>query len=376
MFLHNLKYELLTCLRAPSLIAWLMIFPIFLGTVFYVGFSSIYDNVDVFGAIPTAVVETKENETFKNVIESVSQGDSKLLSVTHANAEEALGMLKKGEVKGIIYSGDKTTLTVAGKGIQETILKSFVEQYSVYEGIITDTIKNDPARVQDVVAALSSDAKACTEIPMTQGDPDPYAQYFYNLIAMVAIFGSITGLHITELNQANMSALGARRNISPTPKSSSLTAALCGSFLAQGVCMIISVTFTTFVLKVDFGDRLPLVYAAAIVGGCLGVTMGFFIGSIGRISSEIKNGIAMVVSMAGCFFSGLMVGSMKALIAEKIPWFNNINPVAIISDCFYCLNIYSDLDRFTFKMISMLIYIAVFTALGIILSRRKKYASI
>ena len=140
--------------------------------------------------------------------------------------------------------------------------------------------------------------------------------------------------------------------------------------------MLICVTFLRFVLRIDFGERLPLVYAAAIVGGCLGVTMGFFIGSIGRISSEVKNGIAMVVSMACCFLSGLMVGNMKMVIAEKLPWFNNVNPVAIISDCFYCLNIYSDYDRFCFKMISMLAYIVLFTMLGIILSRRKKYASI
>lgn len=376
MFLHNLKYELLTCLRAPALIAWLMIFPVFLGTVFKIGFGSIYETVDSFGSIPAAVVETKENEIFRSVIDSVSEGEDNLLNVTFAEEDKALEMLKKGEIKGIIYSGDKVTLTVAGKGIQETIMKSFVEQYTVYEDIITDAIMNDPMRAQDVITALSSDAKACTEIPLTQGDPDPYAQYFYNLIAMVAIFGSITGLHITEQNQANMSALGARRNCSPTPKSVSLLAGLAGSFIAQAVCMTICVTFIQFVLKIDFGERLPLVYAAAFVGGCLGVTMGFFIGSIGRLSSELKNGIAMTVSMAFCFLSGLMVGNMKAVLAEKLPWFNNVNPVAIISDCFYCLNIYSDLDRFNFKMISMVIYIVLFTVLGILLSRRKKYASI
>ncbi len=376
MFFHNLKYELLINLRAPALIAWLMIFPIFLGTVFKIGFGSIYETVDSFGSIPTAVVETKENEIFRSVVESVSEGDNKLLDVTFTDEENALRMLKDGDVKGIIYSGDKVTLTVVGKGIQETIIKSFIEQYNVYADIITDAVRNDPARAQDVIAALSADMTACREVPLTQGDPDHYAQYFYNLIAMVAIFGSVTGLHITETNQANMSALGARRNCSPTPKSASLTAALAGSFIAQAVCMTICVTFIQFALKIDFGERLPLVYAAAIIGGCLGVTMGFFIGSIGRLSSEVKNGIAMTVSMLCCFLSGLMVGNIKGLLAEKIPWFNNVNPVAIISDCFYCLNIYSDFDRFSFKMISMAVYIVVFTSLGIILSRGKKYASI
>lgn len=376
MFFHNLKYELLSTLRHPSLILWLMVFPIFLGTVFKIGFGSIYESTDVFGSIPTAIVITQDNEVFGKVIESVSGDESPLLKVTYADEQQALDLLKGGEVKGIIYSGDKVTLTVMGKGIQETILKSFVEQYGVYETIITDAIKNDPMSAKKVIDALSADVTACTEQPLTQGNTDPYTQYFYNLIAMVAIFGSETGLHITENNQANMSALGAKRNISPVPKSISLSASLVGCFIAQAVCMVIAVTFVTFVLKINLGSDLLLVYSSAIIGGCLGVTMGFFIGSIGRLSDTAKDAISMIVSMALCFMSGLFIGSMKAKIAENLPWFNSVNPVAIISDCFYCLNLYSDLDRFNIKMISMAIYIVVFTVLGVILSRRKKYASI
>ncbi|MBP3857524.1 MAG: ABC transporter permease [Ruminiclostridium sp.] len=376
MFLHNLKYELLGNLRAPALIAWLMIFPVFLGTVFKIGFGSIYENNDLFTMIPTAVVETEKNEIFDKVIDSVSGSEQPLLKVTRVGEQEALELLKNGEVKGIIRTDGEISLTVAGKGIEQTILKSFIEQYSTYEMLIEDTIKNAPDKLPEVIERLSEDAAVCTEIPLTQGDADPYDQYFYNLIAMVAMFGSVTGLHITENSQANMSALGARKNCSPTPKPISITSSLVGSFMAQGVCMIICVTFLHFILKVDFGDRLPLVYAAALVGGCMGVTFGFFIGSIGRLSSEMKNGIAMTVSMVLCFMSGLMIGNMKTIIAENLPWFNNINPVAIVSDCFYCLNLYSDLDRFNFKMLSMAAYIVVFAVLGIILSRRKKYASI
>ena len=129
-------------------------------------------------------------------------------------------------------------------------------------------------------------------------------------------------------------------------------------------------------LKVDFGDRLPLVYLASVIGGCMGVAMGFFVGSISVLPHEAKLAINMSVSMVLCFLSGLMIGNIKGMIAETVPWFNDINPVAIISDCFYCLNLYSDLGRFSVKVISMVIYIFVFYALGVILSRRKKYASI
>lgn len=376
MFLHNLKYEFLTCIRAKDLLLWLMLFPIVLGILFKVAFGSIYEKNTLFSAIPTAVVMTEENEIFRSVIDSVSGDESPLLDVIYADDQEALELLKNGDVSGIIYVGGEVTLTVAGTGMHEMILKAFIEQYGVYETLIEDTIRINPTKLQAVLAALSAEISACTEVQITQGNTDQFIQYFYNLIAMVAIFGSITGLHITESNQANMSALGARKNCSPTPKSVSLTASLIGSFAAQTVCMLVCVTFLAFVLKVDFGDRLLLVYLAAVNGGCLGVTMGFFVGSINRLRNEAKLAVNMSVSMVLCFLSGLMVGNMKAVMAEFVPWFNNVNPVAIISDSFYCLNLYSDYERFSVKIISMLIYIVLFGILGIALSRRKRYASI
>ena len=84
----------------------------------------------------------------------------------------------------------------------------------------------------------------------------------------------------------------------------------------------------------------------------------------------------MTTTMLLCFFSGLMMGNMKAVVAEKMPWFNEINPVAVISDSFYCLNIYEDYERYTRKMITMVVITAIFMVLGFISSRRKKYASL
>lgn len=376
MFFHNFKYELFVSLRVKEIIIWLILFPIVLGTFFKIAFTGIYEKSTKFSVIPTAIVETETDPIFRQVIDSVTDSDDPLLKVTYTNEEKALEMLKKGDVKGIIYSGEKKTLTVSEDGIDQTVLKSFIEQYTTEEKIITDSIMNDPASAADVIAALSDEVSSCTEIPLTTGNTDNMIQYFYNLIAMVAMYGSITGLHITIQNQANLSALGARKSCSPTPKSISLLASLAGSFIVQTICMIICVSFLAFVLKVDFGSRLPLVYLSAIIGGLVGITMGFFIGSVGRFSNDGKVGILMAFSMLCCFLSGLMVGDMKAIIAKNIPWLNNINPAAVISDSFYCLNIYSDYSRFITKIITMLIISAFFTILGLILSRRKKYASL
>ena len=140
--------------------------------------------------------------------------------------------------------------------------------------------------------------------------------------------------------------------------------------------MVICVTFIAFILKVNLGSRLPLVYLAAILGGITGVSLGFFVGALNLFRVELKMGISIAVIMLLCFLSGLMVGNMKAIIAQKMPWFNKINPAAVISDSFYCLNIDSGYDRFIQKIITMLIISVTFTALGVLVTRRKKYASL
>ena len=95
-----------------------------------------------------------------------------------------------------------------------------------------------------------------------------------------------------------------------------------------------------------------------------------------RFSFEAKTGIVMAVSMFSCFLSGLMMGQMKGIIAEHMPWFNKINPATVVADSLFSLNMYSDYSRFISRITTMLIITAVCTAAGIIVTRRKKYADL
>ena len=378
MFLHNLIYEIKSSFRVRNLLFWLILFPIILGTFFKIAFGSLYGKQTKVTAIPTAIVETADNEVFRSVIESVSGSDEALLDAEYLSEDEALKKLKDGDIKGIIYSGDKLTLTVSGDGAEQSVLKLFVEQYMLREKIITDTMTSDPSKMQAVIAALSEEINTSEEAKLTNGNLDFYIQYFYNLIAMVAMYGSVTGLHVAIGQQANLSELGARKNCSATPKSVGILASLTGTWIVQSICMIICVSFTAFVLKVDYGDRLPLVYVAAICGGIIsfGEAIGFFIGSIGRMKQGAKVGISMSVSMTMCFLSGLMVANMKPIMAEKAPWFNNINPAALVTDSISALNLYSDYRVFVTKILTMLVISLIFYILGLLMVRRRKYASL
>ncbi|MBO4627275.1 MAG: ABC transporter permease [Lachnospiraceae bacterium] len=375
MFWHCLKYELKEVFRVKEFVLWLMLFPIVLGSLFKVAFGSIY-STEIFRSIPVAVVKTSENPVADNLLAAMTDGEDATLAATITDEAKAKELLEGGEAEGIIYIGESVTLTVARKGMVPTVLQEIVSRCNLYESVIRDALATDPASVETVVRKLSAEVSAYREVSTSAENPDVYVQYFYNLIAMVAICGSMTGLHVSTSNQANQSLLGARKNCSAAPKGVYLVAALLGSCIAQSASMILCVTFLRFVLRVNFGGSLLLLYLSAILSGFLGVAMGFFIGSIGKMKHEGKSVIAIAFSMVLCFMSGLMMGNIKGILALKAPWVNRVNPVAIISDSFYCLNMYSDYRRFLTKILGIVIYIALFTVLGVVFTRRRKYASI
>ena len=376
MFLHNLIYDMKTTVRAKDLIIWMVIFPIALGAFFKVAFDSIYDETTRFSTIDTAVVDEAGDSVFRAVAAGMADDEKPLLNITYATEEEALDLLKKEKVYGIIRTGDELTLSVAYSEIPQAVLKSFVEEYNLRRRITERAAENDPAAAAKTARAISEKVSTVVQVPLTEGNPDYMIQYFYNLLAMVAMFGCINGMHITEVNLANISALGARKSCSPSPRSISLCASLCSAYIIQTACMVLSVTYLAFVLKVDFGSRLVLVYLTSALGGMVGVSIGFLLGSMSFLGQKAKDAIAVAVTMLLCFFSGLMIENMKTNIEQTIPWFNKINPAAVISDSFYCLNIYSDYRRYSEKVITMAVLTVVFALLGFVCTRRKKYASL
>ena len=111
MFLHNLKYELLTSIRARDLIIWLMIFPLILGTLFKIAFGSIYENDTLFSTIPTAIVEEDgKNEIFRSVIDSVEKSDTPLLKAQTETATVCVSEISRSIGSGFFCAEERLSI--------------------------------------------------------------------------------------------------------------------------------------------------------------------------------------------------------------------------------------------------------------------------
>lgn len=372
--LHLMKYRLLSLIREKSIVAWSILFPLILGTLFYVSFGNINNGIK---AIPAAVVvndDSVHSVEFQNVLKSVSKEKDDILSVEYLEEDEALAKLKEKEIYGIFYAEDKPSLTVAGKGMEESVLRSVLDSFNSQAAVYTDIAEEYP----DKLAQVSKEKyiEAVKEVTITGREVDGIVQYFYSLIAMACMFSCFIGFQISIQLQANIEDVAVRRNITPVNKLKQLISDIIVGYGIQLVSMTILMVLLRFGFGIDFGDNIPKLIWIIMAGSLIGISIGMAIGSIGKMGENVKIGILVGVSLVTSFLAGLMVNNIKGVIEKNIPILNKINPAALITDAIYCVSVYDDPERYRMDIIILVVMAVVISTIAFMMTRRKRYDSI
>lgn len=381
MYFHSFYYNFKSLVRNYPQVFWCFAFPILLATMFHFAFGGLGTD-ESFSAIPVAVVtEGTTNELLTDMLEQLSEpGDNQFLSITYATKEEASSLLEQKEVIGILYTGESLKLSVSDEMVnmqlEQSILAAFVEQFNMESKALETIYLSHPEKFADAILQLSEETSYLKDTDLSNGSTDQSLTYFFNLIAMTCLYAAMAGSNIAIDNQANLSDLGMRRNISPVHKMISILGGLTATVLFEFISVVIGIGYMAFILGVNFGSQTGFILLACLIGCITGVSLGFFIGSFGTASRMTKFGTLMGIIMLCCLFSGLMIGNMRMTIEKICPFFNKINPAALISDSFYALVIYPSHERYFTNLVSLLLLSALFSFGGFILVRRKKYASL
>ena len=381
MFWHSFKYSLKTTLRDRVQMFWSFIFIILLGTLFRSTFGNAYEkselryNIEVVAYIEDEFI--MENVT--TIIENITvdeAGEKKLFNITYAGSMEEAEELFDKSGAGLLYSEEgNLKLIVKESGIDESILSGVVSQYHQIITVMKD-VADKPVEVQAaVMEQLMSEASKNVEKSISDANMDAFGQYFFNLITMGCLMAATAGVTFTIKNQANLSNLGARKNLGGAGTFARTFGGLAAIWLVLSIVTILAFGYL-LIIGVDFGTRIPAVILTIIVGNLLGLSAGYFVGSIGKLSKSVKDSIAVLFSVFTCFLSGLMIMDMRMLIELNCPIINDINPAIWISDAFYSLVIYDTYDRYIQNMIIMTAFSLACLVGGVILGRRKQYASI
>lgn len=375
MFAHIFLYRIKSLLRQKSLVFWTMIFPIALATFFNISLGNIKSMND-FAPIPVALVNDTAYPELAETMKGLSEGDGRLFDLTIADEQLAQNLLKNNEISGYIIPGDTPTLVLTKTGLNQSILKNFIDQYTVNTLAMKDIAVQHPESIPDLLIALGATQDYVKEVSVTEKATDPTLVYFYALIAMSCLYGSMYGVEEVNRVQANLSKHAARLNVAPVHKLKVFSAGMLAALVIHYTGLLLLLGYMQFILGVNFGDQVYYVALILFIGSILGISMGSVISAVVKKGEGIKIAVVLLVSMVGSFLAGMMIAEVKYYVAQKLPILGYLNPANLLSDALYALYYYDTHTRLFINLAGMSIYALVFCGVTYLLVRGRKYASL
>ncbi|MFA5603372.1 MAG: ABC transporter permease [Bacilli bacterium] len=378
MFWHIFINRLKILVRNKAAIFWTLVFPIILATLFNLAFSNITSG-EFFNTIDLAIVNNenfKNEENFKVLIESLSEeSEDQLFNTKYVTEEEAKKLLQDDKISGYIIVDDKINIVINNNGINQSTIKSVVDNYYQVVSVINNISNSNPDAIRNgVLEKLNEDTSNFNDI--SNENVDSIVVYFYTLIGMICLYGGTFGVNAVIETEANLSKKGSRVSVSPIHKFKLLLASFLAAIVIHYSEVLILLGYLTFVLKIDLGNQILPVLLLTFVGSLAGTSLGTLIGVSNKKSENMKMSILISITMLFSFLAGMMVLQIKYIIANKIPLLAHINPVNFITDGLYSLYYYNTLDRYFYNVICLLVFTLVMFLISYIFIRRKKYDSI
>lgn len=378
--LHLIKYQFLQIVREWTAMFWALAFPIILGCLFYISFGTSLENGDMgedMEILKTAVVEEEEVSAGKeNFLSFLKELDGDMIEIEIMKEDEALRALRADEIEGIFYVGEKTGLTVAKSGLEQSILKTLLDTYQKNAEMIQTVAETHPEAMGTAVEALKEWKGTTEELSVGGRTLNPNISYFFALIAYAALSGIYLAIKECCESQANLSALGARRCITPTHK----LKLILNSFLILVVIQYFNVMVLTgivqFVFHIDLGGNAGGIMLINLLGSMISISLGIMLGSISKLSLGMKMSFGVLFTLFPGFLAGLMFGDMKNLIEQHCPIINRINPAAVLSDSYYCMAVYNDTARMTRNLLILAVMCVLCVSASFLVVRRERYDSI
>jgi len=379
VFWHIFKYRLKSTVRDVQTLFWTLAFPIMMVSFFAMSFSNL-ENISEYNTIKIGLVNTqqyRDDAMFQSHITSVSTSDDPLFAVTvYDTKEEASTALSDKEITGYILKDDTLHLFIRNTGIDQTIMKEFLDWYLQTTSSVENIIAANPAAGTSISGILSQNITYIEDTVTSTNKPNDVLTYYYALIAMTCLYGAFMGSKEVTAVQANQSTQAARVNLAPVHKLKVFLSSLCAVTLIQYLSILLLVAYMAFILKVDFGNQVAYILLASFAGCCAGVSFGAFIGAASKKGEGIKTGIIISASMAMSFLAGLMNAKIKYMATKSFPILAYINPANLIADAFYALYYYNTYDRYFLNVGLLFAFAFVFYLIVYLIMRRQQYESI
>lgn len=363
------------------MIFWTLAFPLLLATLFNLAFANLSE-IDTFLKIPVAVVDDnayRQNTSLQMALNATAMdsADSGLLDLTLTDDVTARQLLADGQVDGIISQDPQLHLVVKSSGLNQTILKSFLDDYSQTVQALADIATGNPqVQFESLLSVVEDRRDYIAALPISKDMLNSTVIYFYSLIAMTALYGGFWGMRIVNENQANLSAQGARVSVAPVHKLLRLMVDIGAALVIQNLIVLIVITYIRLVLGYSFGNQLSWILLASLVACFTGIAFGSCIGAAVKTGEGVKTGILIGSTMIMSLFSGMMYHGIKYIVTRAMPIMAYINPANLITDAFLALYYDGASASYFTNLLILLAFGLMFSLLTFAVLRRQRYASL
>ena len=390
-FLINVK----TSIRNTSSLFWVLAFPVILAALMLGIMGNLQDGYTA-EAQHFAIVSDANWKASLGADELVSSLSKKpkagsdetqlLIPTTVASRDEANARLDSQKDIGYLYAGsdgrvnmvlsDREAANIqsdstASEGITVSILSASLVSFN-QANAARSTLASPNIRI-----LVQSGGQTYTkQIRLTHIHPSMTAPYFFAVLAMACLIGASTAAELIARTQPNLSALGARRASSPSPKWRQAAGAFLASWLFSAVSLLVAYIFVRTVCGVQTGGRDPIALIAIAVGTFMATAFGSMMGAIPKLSTETKVGLVIGIDCTLSAFIGLygsLAMDLNNAIQEHAPIFHLLNPVKQVSNLFYDIVYYDSLAPFARTCGILAIMAAVFLAICGLLLRKQRY---
>ena len=390
-FLINVK----TSIRNTSSLFWVLAFPVILAALMLGIMGNLQDGYTA-EAQHFAIVSDANWKASLGADELVSSLSKKpkagsdetqlLIPTTVASRDEANARLDSQKDIGYLYAGsdgrvnmvlsDREAANIqsdstASEGITVSILSASLVSFN-QANAARSTLASPNIRI-----LVQSGGQTYTkQIRLTHIHPSMTAPYFFAVLAMACLIGASTAAEMIARTQPNLSALGARRASSPSPKWRQAAGAFLASWLFSAVSLLVAYIFVRTVCGVQTGGRDPIALIAIAVGTFMATAFGSMMGAIPKLSTETKVGLVIGIDCTLSAFIGLygsLAMDLNNAIQEHAPILHLINPVKQVSNLFYDIVYYDSLAPFARTCGILVTMAAIFLAICGLLLRKQRY---
>ena len=390
-FLINVK----TSIRNTSSLFWVLAFPVILAALMLGIMGNLQDGYSA-EAQHFAIVSDANWKASPGADELVSSLSKKpragsddtqlLIPTTVASKAEADTRLDGRKDIGYLYAGsdglvnmvlsDREAASIqsdatASEGIAVSILSASLGSFNQ-----ANSARAAMASPSNRILLQSGGQTYTRQIRLTHIHPSMTAPYFFAVLAMACLIGASTAAEMIARTQPNLSALGARRASSPSPKWRQAAGAFLASWLFSAVSLLVAYIFVRTVCGVQTGGRDPIALIAIAVGTFMATAFGSMMGAVPKLSTETKVGLVIGIDCTLSAFIGLygsLAMDLNNAIQEHAPIFHLLNPVKQVSNLFYDIVYYDSLAPFARTCGILAIMAAIFLAICGLLLRKQRY---